>query len=132
MKKLLITVFSIGLMTSLINMSTANAHHSAAPFDFSKQVDLKGKVKKFRIANPHAAIELEVTDEERGTRVIEFEGMSASTFYRAGYTRGSVKMGDEIEVKIAPRFTGEDGGFIMSFITPAGKNVGFRTADVEK
>ena len=124
MKKYLLT----GLLAVLFSVagSMVSAHHSAAPFDFMSTVDVEGTVKKFRVMNPHSVIILEVTDSERGTRDIEFEGMSASTFYRAGYTKNSVLVGDTISINIAPRFTGEDGGFVMSFITSAGEDIGFK------
>ena len=123
MKKNIITL--IGVIVFALASTTAIAHHSAAPFDFTQQVNLKGVVKKFTVVNPHSYIKLEVTDEDRGTRDIVFEGMSASTFYRAGYTRNSVKVGDVIQVTFAPRYNKDDGGFIMSFVTSGGKDIGF-------
>ena len=101
----------------------AAAHHSAAQFDFSKRVTINGVIKEFNVTNPHTAAVVEVTDE-KGTRDIEFEGHSASHFYRAGYTRDMLKVGDKISILIAPRHDGEDGGFIQAF-TVNGKTVGF-------
>lgn len=113
------------LVFLLLGPALSLAHHSAAPFDFSQRVQIKGVVKDVRIVNPHAALILEVTDDERGTRDIEFEGMSASIFYSSGYYNGAVEVGDTIEVTIAPRHDGKDGGFINSFITKKGENFGF-------
>lgn len=93
----------------------AGAHHSAAQFDFRNQVTVEGTVKEFNVTNPHTMAIVELTDDERGTRDVEFEGHSASHFYRAGYTRGLAKPGDEIAILIAPRGDGEDGGFIQAF-----------------
>lgn len=102
---------------------TAAAHHSAAQFDFSKRVTIEGVVKEFNVQNPHTAAVVEVTDD-KGTRDVEYEGHSASNFYRAGYTRNMVKAGDKIAILIAPRHDGQDGGFIQAF-TVNGKTVGF-------
>jgi hypothetical protein len=101
----------------------AAAHHSAAQFDFSKRVTINGVIKEFNVTNPHTAAVVEVTDA-KGTRDIEFEGHSASHFYRAGYTRDMLKVGDKISILIAPRHDGADGGFIQAF-TVNGKTVGF-------
>jgi hypothetical protein len=101
----------------------AAAHHSAAQFDFSKRVTVEGVVKKFNVTNPHTAAIVEVTDAQ-GTRDVEFEGHSASHFYRAGFTREMVKTGDKIAVLIAPRHDGADGGFIQAF-TVNGRTIGF-------
>lgn len=120
-------VIPFAFIISTLASAASFAHHSAAPFDFSKLASIEGVVKLFKVVNPHTVAVLEVTDGKKGTREIEFEGMSASVFYRAGYTRNSVKIGDRLTIKYAPRHDGEDGGFIMSFVDPAGKDIGFRT-----
>ena len=102
----------------------AAAHHSAAQFDFGQRVTIEGVIKEFNVRNPHTMAVVEVTDDEKGTRDVEYEGHSASHFYRAGYTRGLAEPGDEISILIAPRGDGEDGGFIQAF-TVNGKTIGF-------
>jgi hypothetical protein len=120
MRKLVVAC-SAGLLT--LWGATAAAHHSAAQFDFGQKVTIEGVVKSFDVKNPHASAVVEVTDA-KGTRDIEFEGHSASHFYRAGYTRDMVKVGDKIAILIAPRNDGGDGGFIQAF-TANGRTVGF-------
>jgi hypothetical protein len=104
--------------------AAAVAHHSAAQFDFSQRVTIEGTVKEFNVTNPHTWAVVELTDDKRGTRDAQYEGHSASHFYRAGYTRDMVKVGDKIAILVAPRRDGEDGGFIQAF-TVNGKTVGF-------
>jgi hypothetical protein len=104
--------------------AAAMAHHSAAQFDFAQRVTIEGVVKKFNVTNPHTWAVVEITDDKRGTREAEYEGHSASHFYRAGYTRDMLKPGDKIAILIAPRRDGEDGGFIQAF-TANGKTIGF-------
>ena len=104
--------------------AAAMAHHSAAQFDFGQRVTIEGTVKEFNVTNPHTWATVELKDEKRGTRDAQYEGHSASHFYRAGYTRDMVKVGDKIAILIAPRRDGEDGGFIQAF-TVNGKTVGF-------
>jgi hypothetical protein len=104
--------------------AAAMAHHSAAQFDFAQRVTVEGIVKKFNVTNPHTWATVELTDDKRGTRDAEYEGHSASHFYRAGFTRDMVKPGDKIAILIAPRRDGEDGGFIQAF-TVNGKTIGF-------
>lgn len=102
----------------------AGAHHSAAQFDFGQRVTIEGVVREFNVKNPHTSAIIEITDDARGTRNAEYEGHSASHFYRAGFTRGSISPGDRISILVAPRHDGEDGGFIQAF-TVNGKTVGF-------
>ena len=104
--------------------AVATAHHSAAQFDFAQRVTIEGVVKEFNVTNPHTWATVEITDDKRGTRVAQYEGHSASHFYRAGYVRDLVKPGDKIAILIAPRKDGEDGGFIQAF-TANGKTIGF-------
>jgi len=111
--------FALALFTA-----AAMAHHSAAQFDFGQRVTIEGVVKEFNVTNPHTWAVVSITDAKRGTRDAQYEGHSASHFYRAGYTRDMVKVGDKIAILIAPRRDGEDGGFIQAF-TVNGKTVGF-------
>ena len=100
------------------------AHHSAAIFDFRSPETKTGKVKLVKVANPHTHLVLSISDA-KGTRDWNFEGHSASNFYRAGFERGSVKAGDEISITFAPMRDGSDGGYIVAFTTAGGKRVGF-------
>jgi hypothetical protein len=106
-----------------LGASLASAHHSAAQFDFSKRITVEGTVERFEVKNPHAVAVIAVKDA-KGARNVEYEGHSASHFYRAGYTRDMVHVGDKIAILIAPRRDGADGGFIQAF-TVNGKTVGF-------
>ncbi len=118
--------FVVAACASLLALcaAVATAHHSAAQFDFAQRVTIEGVVKEFNVTNPHTWAVVEITDDKRGTRDAQYEGHSASHFYRAGYERGMVKVGDKIAVLIAPRKDGEDGGFIQAF-TANGKTIGF-------
>jgi hypothetical protein len=115
--------WSIGAACLTLWATIAAGHHSAAPFDFAQRVTIEGVVKEFNVVNPHTYAVITVTDA-KGTRDVEYEGHSASNFYRAGYTRGSVNVGDAISILIAPRHDGGDGGFIQAF-TANGLTVGF-------
>jgi hypothetical protein len=114
---------AIGAPALLFSSVLATAHHSAAQFDFSKRATIEGVVKEFNVKNPHTSAVIEVTDA-KGTRDVEYEGHSASHFYRAGYTRDMVTAGDKISILISPRHDGEDGGFIQAF-TVDGRTIGF-------
>lgn len=118
-RKHLLAIASVGLLAT-----QAAAHHSAAMFDFRSPKTLKGTVKELKVVNPHTRMLLTITDD-KGTRVWDFEGHSASNFYRAGYTNGSVKAGDTISITFAPMRDGTDGGYIVAFTTAKGDTVGF-------
>jgi len=109
------------LLLGVATLSTAAlAHHSAAQFDFAQTVRVEGGVKEMRVANPHIALFLEVKDP-KGTRVIEYEGHSRNNVYRRGWRPEMVHTGDTIAIDIAPMRTGEDGGYVKTFIMKDGK-----------
>ena len=121
MKKLLVAASCIMLVSIAMPVG---AHHSAAQFDFRAPTTIKGTVKTIRPANPHLRLVMSVTDDKRGTRDIEYEGHSLNNFYRSGWRPDMVKVGDKIEVMIAPRKDGEDGGYVTGVRTAEGKVFG--------
>ena len=120
MNKLLATL-SCMLLTAIA--VPAGAHHSAAQFDFRAPTSIAGTVKIVRPANPHLRLVLTVSDT-KGTRDIIYEGHSLNNFYRSGWRPDMVKVGDRIEVMIAPRKDGEDGGYVTGVRTAEGRIFG--------
>lgn len=104
------------------------AHHSAAQFDFQNTVLVSGKVVEARFANPHMRLVLEVTDDERGTRDIEFEGHSRNNMVRQGLVPDLFGEGDTVTIRIAPMRDGTDGGYVLAVRTPEGQEIGRVTA----
>jgi len=117
-----------GSCLSLFVASSAMAHHSAAQFDFRSPVTISGVVKVARFENPHGKLILEVTDDERGTRDIEFEAHSRNNMVRQGLLPDMFKVGDSIMISIAPTRTGQDGGYVTALLTEDGRAVGNITA----
>lgn len=114
---------ALGVSASFVAVAslstTALAHHSAAQFDFAQTVRIEGVVKEMRVANPHIALLLEVKDG-KGTRVIEYEGHSRNNVYRRGWRPDMVHTGDTISIDIAPMRTGEDGGYVKTWVLKDG------------
>ena len=116
-KRIFLGAFTAAAM-ALAAAGTAFGHHSAAQFDFGNPVEITG------IANPHAKIILEVTDDERGTRDIEYEGHSRNNMVRQGLVPNLFGVGEKITIRIAPMRDGSDGGYITALITEDGEAVG--------
>ena len=100
------------------------AHHSAARFDFQNTVLVEGTVTEARFANPHMRLILEVTDDARGTRDIEFEGHSRNNMVRQGLVPDLFTVGDTITIRIAPMRNGDDGGYVTAVRAPDGSEIG--------
>jgi hypothetical protein len=103
------------------------AHHSFAMFDQQHQLTLRGSVKEFRWTNPHAFIQLLVTDATGGA-VAEWsiEMTSPEHLVRGGWKPRLLKAGDQIAVIIHPLRDGARGGQFMSGTRRDGTPLGGR------
>lgn len=78
----------------------ALAHHSfAAEYDANKPIEIKGKVTKVEWTNPHARFYVDAPDKAGKTVNWNFELASPNVLIRNGWTRNSLKEGDEIVVQ---------------------------------
>src|SRR5260370_40152823 len=75
----------------------ALAHHSfSAEFDGSKLIELKGVVTKIEWANPHVYFYMDVRDEKGATTNWGCETTSPGSLHRQGWTRETLKVGDQV------------------------------------
>jgi hypothetical protein len=75
------------------------AHHSiAAEFDANKTITLKGTVTKLDWMNPHIWLYLDVKDEQGAVAHWQCEGGPPNTLTRNGWTKESLKVGDEVTI----------------------------------
>ena len=78
----------------------AAAHHSfAAEFDAEKPVTLKGTVVKWEMINPHGWITIDVTEPDGKTAQWMIETSNPNGLMRLGWSKRSLKPGDEITVE---------------------------------
>ena len=80
--------------------AAVTAHHSfAAQYDANKPVTLKGIVSKVECTNPHARFYVDVRDETGTVTNWNLELASPNVLVRNGWSRTSLKVGDEIVVE---------------------------------
>jgi Family of unknown function (DUF6152) len=102
----------------------AFAHHSFAMFDQSKEVTLNGVVREFQWTNPHAFIHIEVPNDSGGKETWQVELNSPNNLTRQGWKSTSVKVGDQVTLKLNPLRDGSKGGLFVSITLPDGKVLG--------
>ena len=75
------------------------AHHSfSAEYDSKKPVKLKGVVTKVEWMNPHVYFYVDVEDDQGSVSNWAFEMGPPNGLQRAGWTRNTMKVGDEVVV----------------------------------
>src|SRR5580704_3939454 len=93
----LMTMIAGGLMIAAV---PGFAHHSfSAEYDAAKPISLSGTVTKVEWMNPHARFYVDVKDDAGKVINWELELGSPNALMRLGWTRNSLKPGDQVMVE---------------------------------
>ncbi len=114
------TVTLAGALALCLVAPVASAHHSPAMFDLAQQIDITGTVRQFQWANPHCYIQLVDAD---GTEW-SFETGAPYNLMAQGWTRTSLRPGDEVRITYSPLRHGGNAGLVISVMTSDGNPVG--------
>ena len=101
----------------------ASAHHSAAPFDMTKQVALQGTVEKWMWSNPHSWLYIRVVKADGSAEVWGVEAGSTGMLARSGWSAYDMKPGDKVTVTVSPEREGKPIGLMWSVQLPSGRTL---------
>src|SRR3979490_601315 len=102
----------------------ATPHHSfAAEFDAAKPVKLTGTVTKIEWMNPHAYFYIDVKDESGKVINWGMEMGSPNGLMRQGWSRNSMKIGDEVTVEGSRAKDGSNIGNARSVTLTGGQKL---------
>lgn len=91
---------AVGALLALAAAGSAAAHHSfATQYDADQPVTLTGVVTKVEWMNPHARFYVDVKDESGNVTNWNLELASPNVLTRNGWSRTSLKEGDEVTVE---------------------------------
>ena len=95
-----LTLSILAAATGLLMMGLpVAAHHSfAAEYDSTKKIELRGVVTKFEWTNPHAHFYVDVAGPDGKVANWNLELASPNMMQRNGWTRHSLKEGDQVVV----------------------------------
>jgi Family of unknown function (DUF6152) len=82
------------------------AHHGAASYDTSKTITVTGTVTSFEFVNPHVLIAIEVKDASGKVETWKGELTSPNRLTRAGWTKSTLKPGDQLSMTGGPSKSG--------------------------
>jgi hypothetical protein len=105
MRPLMKSIGAVAAVTMLaVGISEVAAHHSAAMFDHSRTMTIKGSVVELRWVNPHVTLTVNgslSSDDAPAEWLMEMT--SPGNLVRAGgWRRDAVKPGDQVEVVFSP------------------------------
>lgn len=89
------------------------AHHSIAMYDRSKPIALSGTVEQFQWTNPHVWIEMKVERSNGSSRNWGIECTGIDSLSRLGWSRTTLKRGDQVTLLMFPLKDGEHGGWLI-------------------
>lgn len=85
---------------AMLAATAASAHHAfATEFDVDSPIELRGKVTKVELINPHSWIHIEVLGDNGEATAWMIEGGSPNALVRRGITKASVPIGSELVVR---------------------------------
>jgi len=118
----LLTILALGIGV-LIFSAPLLAHHGNAAYDTDKKVTVKGTVTQFVWSNPHCLLQFDVTDDSGHVVHWIAETENPSTMSRNGWTKESLKPGDEVTVTALPLKNGRPIGRILEVMPPNGQRL---------
>lgn len=112
MKRSTVAAGALTFLLALAGNVPALAHHSFAVFfaDDKAVLSVTGKVTGFDFKNPHGLIRLAVTEPSGEVVQWKAETNSPSILERRGWSRDSLKLGDQITIE---GWTARDGSRYM-------------------
>jgi hypothetical protein len=125
MKKYLLNFLIAGAAFLMIGIPIW-AHHGNASYDNENPITIKGAVTEFAWTNPHVQIYLDVKDDKGGVAHWSVETYSPGKLVRAGWTKDSVKAGDQVSITLIPAKSGAPVGFLHKLVLPSGKELGLQ------
>jgi hypothetical protein len=115
MKSRLLIVLA-AVVALFLPVRSAKAHHGVAGYDMSKTVTVHGTVTKFDWSNPHVVVYLDAKSDSGEAQHWTIEFASPVHMVRAGWSKNSMKTGDDIVIDTHPSRNGAPIG-ITSTIT---------------
>ena len=127
MRSKLPNVFLVAVCFLAVSAPLA-AHHGAAGYDMDKQLVMKGTVTDWLWANPHCFLKYDTKDDAGNLAHWAVEVSNPTDMTKRGWSRQSLKPGDEVTVTVRPAKNGAPIGQLLKVVLPNGQTlIGWNT-----
>jgi len=99
------------------------AHHGNAAYDMSKTTSYKATVTDFLYTNPHTQVYFDVTNDKGNVEHWVAETTNPGMLNRVGWTRDSLKPGDQVTLIANPNKVGARVVFLQKVLFSDGKEL---------
>jgi hypothetical protein len=117
-----LTALILVLAISIVSLPLL-AHHGNAVYDDTKTITLKGTVTQWVWANPHCILHLDVTDDSGQLVPWIVETENPTSMFNIGWTKTSMKPGDQVTVTALQVKNGKPIGRIVDVLLPSGQKL---------
>jgi hypothetical protein len=112
---------SFSVLTAALMAAPAYAHHSDAVYDMTRIKSVKGTVTEHQFINPHQIIKLKAKNPDGTVTPWILVGAAVSATRASGWTKDTLKAGDEVQVFGFAYRDGKPNMTWMRIITADGK-----------
>jgi len=116
----------------LLVSGLTRAHHGNSAYDESKPITLKGVVTEFDWVNPHTQIYFDVKDATGHVAHWGCETLSPGRLIRAGWTKDSLKAGDQITITLVAAKTGAPVGILQKLVLADGRELSINEGSAQQ
>ncbi len=117
-----LTFFALVLGLS-ISTGQLFAHHGRGNRYERSEIELKGTVQSLAWRNPHVAIFIDVEDDNGDVVTWNIEHSNVSTLARRGYSRNTLRPGQEVTIVVNPGTGGKRVGLCQLVILADGTEI---------
>jgi hypothetical protein len=99
------------------------AHHGTAAFDTTKMITVTAKMTDFQFINPHVQLYFDVKNDQGEIEHWQGELTAPNKLARAGWTKHSLKPGDQVTITGYLLKAGNHSIWIQKLIGPDGQSL---------
>jgi hypothetical protein len=105
------------------------AHHGNAAYETTKAVTIRGTITEFEFINPHVMVFFEAQNNKGDIEKWQGELTSPNHLMRTGWTKGTLKLGDQVTFSGLRAKSGTTTLWITKVVAADGHEIALSAAD---